>query len=429
MVNAPDTVRFPRPRNAWSKAKGAALLVALHLLAGADSLLAEDWHRWRGPDGNGIAREPLPPNFDPELVTWKAAVGTGFSSVSVAGGRLYTMGHSEGRETVWCLDAASGRVLWIDAYPAALMPNLHDGGPGATPVVDGDDVFALSKDGQLHCYSGESGSRRWKRNILADAGMSKPPEWGFSGSACVVGDILLVEAGVTIAIDKRSGEIAWRSQPFRPAYGTPLVFRHRDTQRIAVLKTDGLVILDAENGGTLAFERWETSFDTNATTPILHDTSLFISTGYDRGCALFQFDGQSLTKRYENQQMSNHMNNSVLIGGHLFGFDGTAHRGRPTEFVCMEVESGRERWRVAPDAGLGCGSLIATADGTLIILTERGELVTAAANPEGFVPAVRAQVLGGRCWTSPVLSGGLVYCRNSRGDLVAVGKSAPTSAD
>ena len=60
------------------------------------------------------------------------------------------------------------------------------------------------------------------------------------------------------------------------------------------------------------------------------------------------------------------------------------------------------------------------ADGKLIVLGDRGELMVAPASPEGFKSAARAQVLGGTCWTVPVLANGLIWCRNSRGDVVCV---------
>jgi outer membrane protein assembly factor BamB len=74
------------------------------------------------------------------------------------------------------------------------------------------------------------------------------------------------------------------------------------------------------------------------------------------------------------------------------------------------------RWR---QGSLGKGSLMA-ADGKLIILSERGELVIADASSNGFKALSRAQVLGGKCWSAPVLSNGRIYCRNAKGDLVCV---------
>lgn len=386
---------------------------------------AADWPRWLGPNYDGIAAESLDESFSADSVLWRVQVGIGFSSIAIAGDRVLTMGHdgnaSSGKETLWCLDAADGSVKWSTSWEAPLLPNLHEGGPAATPTIDGDQVIVLGKNGKLSSFGLETGKLNWRRDLLADTGQAKAPEWGFAGSPLRLEDLLIVEAGMTLALDPETGDIRWRSQPFRAAYGSPAPLQYDGRTYLAVLKTEGLVVLDAENGGTMAFEPWETAFNTNATTPIVDGDSIFISTGYDRGAALFQFDGRELVKRYENQSLCTHMNNAVLIDGYLYGFDGTAHRGRPTEFVCLEWESGKERWRVSPREGLGCGSLIGTSNGKLLILTEKGELAVAPASPRRFDLDDRAQVLGGRCWTPPALAGGRFFARNSRGDLVCVG--------
>jgi outer membrane protein assembly factor BamB len=69
--------------------------------------------------------------------------------------------------------------------------------------------------------------------------------------------------------------------------------------------------------------------------------------------------------------------------------------------------------------GVGLGSLMA-ADQKLIVLSDRGELVVAEASPQSFKTLARAQVLGGKCWTQPVLSNGRIYCRNAQGTLVCL---------
>lgn len=385
---------------------------------------AGDWPKWRGPLGTGIADEALAAGFDAESVLWRKKVGTGYSSIVVAEGRAFTMGHEKGEEILWCFHALTGEEIWAVRWPAPLLDNLHEGGPSATPFVsESGKVFALGKNGDLVSCDSETGKKLWHVDLISLAGLKGPPEWGFSGSPLIVDGSLLVEAGSTLAFDPDSGELKWRSQPFRPAYGSPTPFKSSGQSLIAILKTDGLAVISTENGGTVAFSPWETAFDTNATTPIVSEGKIFLSTGYDRGCALFGFDGRALNKRYENQLLCTHMNNAVLFDGHLYGFDGTAHRGRPTEFVCLEWESGKERWRVPPTEGLGCGSLIATSDGKLLILSERGELVIAEASPEEFLLGTRVQILGGRCWTPPALVNGVLYARNARGDLVAVGGS------
>lgn len=394
-------------------------------MLGALSLSAADWPQWRGPTEDGISVERLPakPVFTQTL--WQKKVGTGFSSVAVAGKRVFTMGHSSskdnGTETVWCFNAETGAELWQYSYAAPLIDRFYEGGPGATPTVRGGKVFTYSKHGWLHCNDAATGKLIWERDLVAEAGLDGPPEWGFACSPYFLNDdTLLIEAGATFALDPATGAVRWKGQRFTPAYGTPKAFETDGRKLIAVMKTEGLAVLEAATGKTVATTAWKTAFDTTATTPIIHGRQIFISTGYDRGCALFELAGDQLKKTYENKALCDHMNNSVLIDGYLYGFDGTAHRGRPTEFVCLELATGKEKWRVPPDAGLGCGSLTATADGTLLILSERGELLTANATPAGFMPGARHHVLGGRCWTVPVLSDGRIYCRNARGDLVCV---------
>ena len=383
------------------------------LLAG--SAMAADWPQWRGPDETGISRENVDPASNLEIA-WKTRVGTGFAGIAVAGGQVFTMGHNGDGETVWCLDAKTGAVIWKHDYPAKLLPNLHEGGPAATPTIDENRVFTLSKDGQAHGYDRQTGERLWQVNL------GRPPEWGFAGSPYLFGEnLVLFEAGATVALNRETGAEIWRSARFKPGYGTPIAFDFRDATFIAVLKNDEVAILDSA-GKTAATAPWKTSFSTNSTTPIVDSGRVFVSTGYGRGCALFRFTGSALEQVYEMPSMSNHMNNSVLIGGHLYGFDGTAHRGPKTRFACVELATGKARWRAD---GLGCGSVIAGKNGTLIILTERGEIWLAKASPDEFVDESRAQILGGRCWTAPALAGGRIFARNAAGDLVCVDLQAP----
>src|SRR5687767_378538 len=125
--------------------KGSVLcsLLVIHLTA-----LAEDWPQWRGPDGNGISKETgwstTWPKEGPKQL-WKAAVGIGFSSVTVANGRLFTMGNSNETDTVFCFEESSGKELWKHSYPCPLDPKYYEGGPGSSPTCEKDRVYTLSK--------------------------------------------------------------------------------------------------------------------------------------------------------------------------------------------------------------------------------------------------------------------------------------------
>ena len=182
------------------------------------------------------------------------------------------------------------------------------------------------------------------------------------------------------------------------------------------MKNDGLLILDAADGSSLAFKEWRTRFSTNANTPIVRGDLIFISTGYQRGCGLFKFTGNSLDEVYTSKKMSNHMSNCVLQGDFLYGFDGNTHTGRTRELRCIEFATGEERWS---QGGLGIGALCAAGD-RLIVLSEKGELVIAAAKPGKFESINRAQVSSGRHWNVPVLANGFIYVRNAAGKLTAI---------
>jgi len=107
--------------------------------------------------------------------------------------------------------------------------------------------------------------------------------------------------------------------------------------------------------------------------------------------------------------MRNQFNSAVLIDGHIYGVD-------ENQLRCLDLKTGDVKWT---DRTVGKGSLMA-ADGRLIVLSERGELMVAPATPAAFNPTARAQILGGRCWTTPILSHGRIVARNAAGDVVSV---------
>ena len=392
------------------------------ILAGIiSSLNAADWPNWQGPNYNGISSET---EWDPDKIgnmIWKAQVGVGFAGVSVSEGRLYTLGHDgkrrDGSETVHCLDAQTGKKIWSDTYEAELLPNLHEGGPATTPTLHRGKVYTLGKDGKFKSYNAKDGKKIWERDLLKDSAMQKPAEWGFAGSPLIVGEMIVVEAAHTIAYSLDEGEVIWKSERFKPAYASPVLFNYEGKDLLITLKTEGLVILEASTGKTVTINEWKTRFSTNATTPIVIDNKVFISTGYGRGCGLYTFDGKRLKEVYSNKAISNHMANCVVIDEHLYGISGNTHGAEKKELICMELETGNVKWK---EGSFGCGTVTAAA-GKLIVFSERGELAVGAASPKKFESLAREQVNRGRCWTVPVLSNGIIYTRNASGNLVAVG--------
>ena len=373
------------------------------------------WPRWRGSRHDGISRErdwftAWPADGPKQL--WKTNVGTGFSSVAVSGGRVFTMGNRDNVDTVYCLDAENGRTVWSNSYPCPLDARYYEGGPGSTPTVDGERVFTFSKKGHVLCIDARSGKTVWSRNLVEELSL-KLPEWSFAGSVLVEDDLLILNAGSAgAALAKETGKIVWNSSPEAGGYATPVPFEIDGRRAVAIFSAKSLVAVNPRTGEKFWDFSWETGRDVNAADPIVRGDTIFISSS--TGSALLQVrsDGVKVIWNRPNF-MRNYFNPSVLLGDFLYGIDGTTHR--PTALACVESATGELKWS---QPNFGSGALMA-ADGKLIIL-DKGELIIANATPEKYEERARAQVVGGKCWTAPVLANGRVYCRNAAGDLVCV---------
>jgi outer membrane protein assembly factor BamB len=396
------------------------VFVAVSLL----SATAADWYRWRGPDLNGISPETgwsaKWPAGGPRKL-WQASVGIGFSSVSVSRGRVYTAGHADGADTVYCFDARTGAPVWKFSYAAALDPKYYEGGPSATPTVDpeGGRVYMFSKRGLLLCFDAAKGDLVWSNNVM-DSLKAEMPSWGFASSVLVEGDRCLVNAGAAgAAFAKTTGRVLWSSGPEAAGYSTPVPFDAPGGRAVALCLKRHVAAVRVADGRELWRYPWKTGYDVNAADPIIAEGKVFISSGYGHGAALLDVSGGKPELVWENKNMRNHFNSCVLLNGFLYGFDGDAGNSA-TALKCVELATGRVQWTERT----GVGGLMA-AGGKLIVLTEKGELIVAEAAPEAFKPISRAQVLGGKCWTTPVLANGQLFCRNAKGDLVCLDVSAP----
>ncbi len=382
-----------------------------------------DWPQWLGPQSNGTSLETGWNDrwsSDGPKKLWSAQIGTGFASIAVADGRAFAMGYKDGNDTVYCFNAADGQLNWKHSYPCKLVDNLHEGGPAATPTVDGNLVYTVSKEGQVFALDVKSGQVEWAIALqpLLDVGM---PDWGFSGSVLIVGDKLIVEAGRTCALEKKTGKLLWKTEKYRAGYGSPTLFQPDQAKAasealIAVLNNDVLLVMRLDNGQELAKLPWETSYATSACTPLAKGNTLFISTGYKKGCLLAEYKDGQLNKLYENKKIRNHMANCIPVDGALYGIDGQSNEQSRCKLVCMDAATGKVHWE---EPGFGCGTVMA-ADGKLLILSDEGELVSAKAAIEGYQQISRGRVLEGKCWTMPVLAQGRIYCRNAAGDLVCL---------
>jgi outer membrane protein assembly factor BamB len=377
---------------------------------------AADWPNWRGPDHNGISAESAwaarwPAEGPKQL--WKAAVGTGFSSIAVSGGRAYTMGNQNDADSVFCFDAATGDLLWRQFYPCPKDPHYYEGGPSATPTVEGGRVFTWSKKGDLFCFDAVSGQVIWKKNLAGEIGAAAPT-WGFASSPYIAGNILLLNVGTAgAAVDKTTGKTLWSSGADAAGYSTPVPASFGGQAAVVLMAKDAVVGLDFTSGKPLWRFPWKAAFDINVADTIIAGQKVFVSSSYKGDCALLQVKDGAAEVLWQNKELANQINSSVLLGGFLYGVDGPAGPAPNATLKCLDFQTGAVKWTFKD---LGGGSFMVAA-GKFIALSDKGELMTAEVSPAGFEPISRTQVLGGRCWTPPVLANARIYCRNAKGDL------------
>jgi outer membrane protein assembly factor BamB len=378
---------------------------------------ASDWPHWRGPEYNGISSETGWTATWTEggpKVLWQASIGTGFASMAVSKGRVYTMGNIGDNDILYCLDAQTGSQVWKKSYPCPLFDKSHEGGPCATPTVDGGAVYTFSKNGDAIRFNAATGQIVWHKNLNKELG-AEHPEWYFAGSPLLVEDLVILNAGTYgIALNKADGSVAWQNGKGASGYATGVPFLVGSQQLVVMPVWREVVGLNPLTGRVMWKIPWRTSYNINAADPIVLGNMVFISSGYNKGCSLYQIDGRKVTEIWKNGNMCNQVNSSVLWDGHIYGFDGQVDGG--AKLACVSFETGETKWS---QAGMGTGSLM-LADGKLIILGEKGKLIIAEASPQGFKQLASAQILTGKCWTVPVLANGRIYARNAAGQLVCL---------
>lgn len=394
--------------------------VCLALLAAALSTPATDWPRFRGPDLNGVSREvgwSSTWSADGPKVAWRAKLGVGFASVVASQGKVITTGHdgrAKGEATIWCLDAATGKELWKHSYAAPLGNKYFEGGTTGTPTIEGDRVYHLSRLGDFFCLELATGKVVYQKQLVTELGVDVP-EWGFAGSPLVEGKLIILNVGSHgTALDKATGKVVWQNGKGSAAYATPIPFDLDGTRCVALLTHRECAAVEVATGKVRWARKFVSAYDTNAGAPVVQDGVVLISGETALATKLSLRDGAPVAG-WKSETWTQ-FNAGVVLGGYLYTFHGQAGKPAEGELRCLDWQTGATKWA---QKGLGVGSLMA-ADGKLIVLSETGEIAVVAANPQKFEALARAQVLGKKCWTVPVLANGRLYVRNVPGELLAL---------
>ena len=406
-------------------------LLKVSLAAEESPITSGDWPQFHGPQRNAICTETgllkQWPEGGPELLWKLEGLGRGYSTVSIAGGKVFTMGDrtTEGdsqAQFVLAFDLESREELW-----ATRVGPPHQDGPRCTPTVDGELLYAIGTGGGLVCLETATGEARWRKSFPEDFGGKMMSGWKFSESPLVDGEKLVCTPGgqhaTIVALNKRTGELIWKCAVpdiggrgnDGAGYASMIAAEIDGVRQYVQILGRGAVGVEADSGRFLWGYNRIANDVANIPTPVVRGNYVFVTTSYKTGSALLKLSRNGEEFEIEEvyflgpDEFENHHGGVVLVGDHLYGGSGQ-NRGTP---VCLEFSTGEIAWKpAAPGRG---SAAVLYADGHLIFRYENGVVALVEATPDQFrlKGTFKTAVKTGPSWPHPVIHRGKLYLRDN----------------
>jgi outer membrane protein assembly factor BamB len=390
------------------------LMLGCALFLGASCLFAQDWPQWRGPNRDGkVAGFDAPETWPQQLTQqWKVVVGTGDATPALVGDKLYAFGRKEADEVIACLDAATGKTLWEEKYPADYVvtgPPARHPGPRSSPVVADGRICALGVGGILSCLDAATGKVVWRKQSTNDF-MDTPNRFDTSMSPIVVDGRCIVHvggkgSGAVIAFDLKSGEPKWKWDGDAPANSSPVVMTVGGTKMVVTITAKLLVGLDAADGKLL----WQTPFAAtqgNNTTPVVDGQTVIIS-GQGKGMFALKVEKQdgafAVTNLWQNTQLGSRFTTPVLKNGMLYGFFKAG-------LFCADAATGETHWTA--DIAEKDSASILDAGSVMLALAVKSGLIAFKPGDKEYKELARIKVADKETWAHPVVAGKRIFVRD-----------------
>ncbi len=392
------------------------LFIAFLIVGFVDA--SDDWPAFRGPNYDGSANGA---RFSPEngnlTVSWRAKAGSGYSGVSIVGGKAVTAFTDGEKDFVAAYDSKSGKELW--RYELSPKYAGHDGshdGPIATPAIHDGKVFALSAFGDLTALSLVNGKKIWSLNVTREGGRS--PFYGYTASPLVSNGVVVVQIGgekgkSIAAFDQLTGKVKWTVGDDMVNYQSPILMKIDGKERIIAISDKKMFVVDAVNGKSVL--EYDHGGDDAATilVPLPLDGSRLLLRNKEDSADLLRLaagvDGKvNVEKVWTASVFKNSYNPPVYYNGHLYGFNGRI-------LTCVNAENGETRWktRAVPDG------FVLLVNGNLIIQTKVGTVHVGPASSEGWKETKQVEVFKHISWTPPSYADGAIFSR-SHGEVARV---------
>jgi len=395
---------------------------------------ADNWPRFRGPNGQGISdAKTIPTKWSPQEYHWKIELpGGGHSSPVVWDDKVFITCADEKAQKgiLLCLRAADGREVWRKEYGLdKLRMNALNNYAAATPALDTDHVYLFwpGVDESTLAALTHDGRDVWTRKLPGNH-----TQHGMGSSPIVVGDNVIIArehdqksggdiASAWFAVDRQKGQIQWHYDHPKNAnasYSTPCVYRDKQGREELVFtcNSHGLAALDSASGTLL----WKTPAALPArvvSSPVLAGDLVIGTCGEGgRGVRLAAIRPPEATSSEAKEAYGLQSNvvpyvpTSVVHDEFFFGF----HDGGMVS--CFRIATSEVLWSQKP-AGHFFGSPICV-DGKLYCITVDGDVVVLRAGPKYELLGVNP--LGEKSHATPAVANGRMFLRTFS-HLIAVG--------
>lgn len=378
------------------------------------------WPQWRGPNRDNISSEKELlkewPEAGPPLLWRVDGIGNGIAAVSIADGKIYTLGYFEAGEFLSALDQRTGERLWV----ARLGPKVNESPrmrwlSQRSPTLDGDRLYTITADGRLVCLQTRDGQELWSKNYPEEFA-SRRPSWGFCDYPLVDNDRLICTPGSeqasVVALDKMTGKEIWRTlvpDGGRITYAVLVVAEIEGERQYITFLSKTLIGLRASDGQLLWTNNRVGNRTANSHTPLVLGDQLLVSSGYGSGQTLLKLKTEGKTVAVEEQYHQNHnlnafQDSALVVGDHLYCSSISA-------LMCLHWKSGQKVWQTA----MGRHAMT-WAEGRLYVRESEGRVTLAEASPTEYIPKGSFQIpeaVNAQGATTPVIAGGRLYLRDN----------------
>jgi len=414
------TKRCPR------RTRRLAAVLFLPLLATVRPCVAQEWTRFRGPNGSGLApAAQIPVSWTEEDANWRVELpGPGISQPVLWGSRIFVASaRKDGKERILqCLNTEVGKVLWSRTFPAEThSKHQRNTYASSTPAADGEHVYAAFSDPKslvLRALT-HDGKDAWAHEF-------GPFDCKHGGGASpIVFKELVVLANevdadsFVIALDRKTGETRWKSARTteEAAFGTPCVLEPAGGPPELVFSSHahGLSSLDARTGK----ENWSARvFDKRTvSSPVIAGTLVLGTCGSGGGgnyLAAVRAGGKGDVTAshlaYKVTKAMPYVPTTLVKGDLVFLW------GDMGVVSCVDAMTGEIVWQARAEGNYS-GSPVCVGD-RLYCLSEEGEAVAIEADRE--FKLLGRSPLGEGTRSTPAIAGGRMYIRTYT-HLISVG--------